>query len=207
MRKTITNKSVVLDLDSTLIFNEGFGPDGGPGVNKGSIYNPRYYDMYIEDFTKPGSGNYIRTFGQLRPNAEEFVAFCNRYFANVIIWSAGKYPYVHSITHHLFRSTNFPSAILTFDDLPSYGGRVIKDLSIVYEKCKYLPNRPSITNTIVIDDDETTFSFNPLNAIHIPAFKGEDNDKELNYISASLLSPQIIQAEDVRLVKLPYSSV
>jgi len=167
-------------------------------------YNPRYYDILIEDFQNPGIGTYSRVRGQLRPHAEEFVAFCNRYFANVIVWSAGKYSYVHKLVQVLFRSTDPPVRVFTFDDLPfNENGKVIKDLKIIYDQCSYLPYPPNMYNTIIIDDDASTFILNPENAIHIPRFEGDPQDTALNYISAFLISLDVIYAQDVRMIKFP----
>jgi len=109
MRKTVTDKTIVLDLDETLVHTFR---DTDVFRFKLSKQTP----VFRRRFLKMDKENNFATV--LRPHCEEFLQFCFHYFKYVIIWSAGSFYYVHDIVELLFRDTiNKPHVVMTKNEV------------------------------------------------------------------------------------------
>jgi len=168
-----TNKTIVLDLDSTLLHT----CDDMEIWDSLEIYtNPRhaklrsriYYFDLIDVTEKTGTGSKTVLWGVLRPHVYEFLRFCFDYFENIIVWSAGQKKYVHAICDFLFQDfEKQPIIIFTYEDCEIGSNYIHKPLS------KFQNNGVSIPiNTIyALDDYDATFSKNKDNGLHIPAYE------------------------------------
>lgn len=105
--KPLTNKAIVLDLDSTCVnsFN-----DPEELFALGFNHDPRVYSLrqrlYLFDMIDvtegKGRGQYESMWGIARPHLSEFLDFCFKYFTAVCVWSAGQPAYVKSIVDSIF---------------------------------------------------------------------------------------------------------
>ena len=145
--------------------------------------------------------------GIFRPYVREFLIHCFNYFKIVIVWSAGRKNYVHTIVDQLFAGLRRPHVIFTYDDLEKlHNGTLIKPLNKLIEKVPGLNRYMSLENTFIIDDRTSVFQEpNPGNGIEIPAYKPAFNVKGLRTEDEALLHliqwfnhPEVVSSPDVR---------
>lgn len=211
----LTNKTIVLDLDSTLIRtcdeeeNEIFNNLELYTNHRNAKLRSRIYYFEVVDVcdtsTSPvGSGQLTKMWGILRPHVYEFLDFCFEYFETVIVWSAGQKRYVHAICDFLFNKIGKqPAIIYTFEDCIIGQNFIHKPLS----KISHIP----IENIMALDDNESTFSKNKDNGLHIPAYEPgysfeEIMEKEdsLYYFMEWLKSSEVFYGTDVRKMDKTY---
>lgn len=206
----ITNKTLVLDLDSTLIFtSESFDmfKDLELYTNPNHTHlRPRIYKFDVIDVVeKPGTGVKSSMWGALRPHVHEFLHFCFDYFENIIVWSAGQLKYVHAICDILFvESDKQPILIYSFEDCERTDNYLYKPLiKISQQEFKHL----TLHKLMILDDNEITFSKNKDNALHIPAYEPDlspggimEDDLTLINLARWLMKPEVINSEDVRKI-------
>jgi len=199
----LTNKTIVLDLDNTLIYTA----DDEKIFESLELYtNPRntrlrsriYYFELVDVVDKPGTGELTKMWGVLRPHVYEFLEFCFEYFQNVIVWSAGQKKYVHAICDFLFNEIGKqPNIIYTYEDCDRVHNYIIKPLT-------KFPNIP-IETIVALDDNESTFSRNKDNGLHIPPYEPEVNYNEIMADEDALLhlmdwfrSSEVYYSTDIR---------
>jgi TFIIF-interacting CTD phosphatase-like protein len=204
-----TNKCIVLDLDETLIHTS----ERISQLEKLEILTDpthfhlreRIYILELDDVVDdPGTGNTCLLWGVKRPGLHEFLLFCFQHFSIVAVWSAGKPRYVDAICKEIFKDLCDPHIIFTWDHCESGEDYLEKPLKKMIEE--FEDDRMGISNTIVIDDRESTFSIvNPKNGILIPAYdpvmnvkKISKDDKNLRRLQEWLEKPEFVQSKDVR---------
>lgn len=201
------NIVIVLDIDRTLV---NTGDDTGFEKYKklnlfgsGNIQNRKnIYNLSITDAVgHPGSGYKTEMSGVIRPHIDEFLRFCFDNF-RVIVWSAGKDRYVHTMCDILFPLySEQPEKILTYNDCVVNKRDLTKPLSKLFD------DEIGAHNILVIDDTASTFSLNKENAIHIPPYefslndinRTADNDDRLLQVQ-KFLKEHILNCKDVRKV-------
>lgn len=212
--KPLTDKCIVLDLDETLVHSYG---EGNIDLLKElKIFSdPKNYDLRercykitMEDVVhRKGTGDKTEMWGILRPYAREFLITCFSYFKIVIVWSAGKKNYVHSIVDYLFKDIRRPLVVFTFDDVEKLSNNIlIKPLNKLPKNIPGLEKYMSLENTFIIDDRLTVFQEpNPDNGIEIPPYKPAFNlnslrsdDIALKQLVNWLMKPEVMNAKDVR---------
>nr|QBK91156.1 MAG: ctd-like (NLI interacting factor-like) phosphatase [Pithovirus LCPAC202] len=207
--KTITDKVIVLDLDETAVHSfRSMDSYGQLGIDKHPDLKSRAYHLLMNDVVTPhGQGNVTTMWGMKRPHINEFLIFCFSYFRVVIVWSAGKFKYVHSVVDNLFGDIIRPHLTYTWDDCLKVDGVCVKDLTKLYdhpELGKYV--RPE--NTLLIDDKEYSFNMtSPHNGVLIPQYKPNLNLESLRTDDIALLqlqswfqTPEVMNSKDVRLL-------
>lgn len=204
----ITNKTIVLDLDSTLIYTS----DNFDSFGELNIYtDPRHshlrnhiYNFAVMDVVeKPGSGVKSNMWGALRPHVKGFLNFCFDYFENVIVWSAGQLRYVHAICDILFTDPDKqPIIIYSYEDCEKSENYLYKPLVKLAQQEN---SKLTLDKLYILDDNETTFVKNKDNALHIPAYEPElstdgitEDDQTLVNVTRWLMQESIIRANDVR---------
>src|SRR5438128_464430 len=128
--QSLTDKVVVLDLDSTLIHTQ----DTMQSLKKINLMNDptlghlkrRCYVLKFIDKDEDGKTSRGDLWGITRPHIEEFLLFCFSYFRVVIVWSAGDENYVHEVVNHLFKNLRQPHLILTKKHIDMDGDDIIK---------------------------------------------------------------------------------
>lgn len=201
-----TNKAIVLDLDETLVHSfTDIKRYHELGLNKLSGLTPRTYSMHMRDVVTPrGQGTITPMWGIIRPHVKEFILFCFSYFKVVIVWSAGKYGYVHDIVKILFVDMPQPHAILTRDDCTKLDGNYDKNLNKLFN-CQDLGKYVRPTNTLIIDDRLVSFSTCPNNGVLIPPYSPKprisnmkSDDITLLQLRAWFLQDAVKESGDVR---------
>lgn len=218
-----TNKTIVLDLDSTLLHT---CDDMGVWDSLEIYTNPRnaklrsrvYYFDLIDVTEKIGTGSKTVLWGVLRPHVHTFLRFCHDYFENIIVWSAGQKKYVHAICDFLFQEFDKqPLVIFSYENCEIGSNYIHKPLSkfqnidpsMFPEKSKdfSIP----LSTMLALDDYDATFSKNKDNGLHIPPYEPEfdyngimEDDKTLLNLMYWLTNNEVINAVDVR--KLDKSS-
>ncbi len=207
----LTNKTIVLDLDSTLIYTsdnfkqyESLKLYTNPEHNH--LRNRLYKFDVIDVVDKPGTGVRSSMWGVLRPNVYEFLDFCFEYFENVIVWSAGQLRYVHAICDILFTDPNKqPIIIYSWDDCEKNENYLYKPLiKLSQQEISSL----TLDKLYILDDNEITFSKNKDNALHIPPYEPEltprgimEDEKILFNLTKWFMKPENINIRDVRKTK------
>jgi len=212
--KPLTARTIVLDLDNTLICTQDEMDDYknlkiGTDPKLTSLRS-RVYRLSASDVvSKRGSGENFLFWGTMRPGCRKFLDFCFRYFRYVVVWSAGKKRYVEALVDYLFKDTFKPDLILTHDDcVRAYDGDsaiLEKPLTKVMKLLGAKEVKES--NILVLDDNPTTFSGpNPDNALYIPMYEPkpeieeleDESDQALAQAERWLLLPEVIKSPDVR---------
>lgn len=203
-----TNNCIVLDLDHCCLCTMDNPDDyyhftNHHLVKKDTNLQERIYTIYLNNHSRLKDGLFVSRkeylknreeihdevdnflWGIKRPYLDEFIDFCFEHFERVIVWSAGKRDYVHCIVNTLFEKRR-PHYVWTYDDIYfDHHGDVVKSLDKLVKEI----DDPHITmdNIIVVDDTDTTFSENPHNAIHIPAYRPGPKYTDAVYDDDSLL--------------------
>lgn len=212
--RSLTNRHLVLDLDSTLIHssvemdvyeNMHLYSDTRSIPLRSRLYR---FDLVDAMDVVPGTGSVMPMWGVFRPHVFEFLQFASVYFEKVHIWSAGQYKYVHNIKAVLFPKPDFqPDVVLTHDDCEMSSTMVCKPLSKLYG----MGVGANETNTLALDDRDDTFSKNPYNGIQIEPYEpGEskeeimDDDDTLQKLMCWLSLPEVMRESDVRYLDKRY---
>lgn len=209
---SITDKCIVLDLDQTLIATQ----DSIESIKDLKILSDptllplrnRSYILTIEDLEKPGIGSKYDMWGVIRPHVKEFLIFCFSYFKIVAVWSAGQRPYVEAIVDILFKDLPKPHVVFSYDDIEvGKGGAVEKPLTKMINSSPLLSKYMSLSNTLAVDDNSSTFVHNKGNAVLIPEYEPALNvaamnrdDPSLLQLKYWLLQPEVVNSRDVTLL-------
>lgn len=208
----MSERHIALDLDDTLIHAFFISQQQLDEITTDSKYNylkGRMKILHIVDINDDdliGKGNISIVMIVFRPYLQEFLKFLLDYFDHISIWSAGHKRYVRAIESILFSPDNEVYRnkcvkVLTRKDCNEITKTsVLKDLN---------SKGFNLENTIIIDDNETTFVNNPNNAIHIPAYNPQLKEEHILYDDKSLLkimewikTNYIHKNQDVRTLKL-----
>lgn len=211
----MVKKTCILDLDETLVHSWS-NPDN---LNELGIYSMR---ERFETF-HPFCGEQLAYsfslidgifWGMYRPHLKEFFQFCDGYFDNVFIWSAGIQEYVEGVCHCIFRDFDIthPRAIWSRihcnKEKGIYHKPIIKLINHSKER-DYDPYSIDMSQTIIVDDKEYTFMENPNNGVLIPPYNPElhdykellkynSQDTALLKLKAWLSSPTVRECSDIR---------
>lgn len=191
---------IVLDIDSTLVHTF-------QSMEKMDNIHPtaqeRAYIIAL-DGTQDSS---TFMWGVERPHLASFLQFLFDKCLLVAIWSAGKRDYVEAVVDKITRDTPAPHTVWTYDEITRTPQGFYKPLKKMWED-PMLSQFMNENNTLIIDDNEMTFSWNPRNAIHIPEYHpklhGEDNDKALLEIMEWMNKGDVLHCNDVRSLKKPF---
>jgi hypothetical protein len=205
MMSTITNFTVILDIDECLGIS--YVREGSDNfVN--SLNNPENIShrnsYYSSDFSSSYKG--VKFWGMKRPHLDKFLSFCFRYFAKVIVWSAGDYDYVMNMVEILFRDHRYPDAVLTKLNI-EYVDKAKRDYHKPISKLiNIVPFEIDLNKTIFIDDKDDNFRENIGNGIVIPCFNPESNKcigtNDISFIEIInwLMTKEVRECEDVRVL-------
>lgn len=101
-RRPLTNKTIVLDMDLTLICTIGDGSDLSQRMRLSHrvAYETLVHKGVIVPTTLTqfgGSGRAMHNDVIKRPGVDQFLSFCRQVFKHVILWSAGQPSYVYDV--------------------------------------------------------------------------------------------------------------
>lgn len=180
---SLTDKTIVLDMDSTLICTIGDGSDISRILRE--KYTQEYNSLVDKGVIIPstlvqygGSGKAYHNDVIKRPGVDQFLNFCKKVFKCVILWSAGQPSYVFDVVKHVLDPDNEGvfDHIYTSKDIVH---ETWKDSTFPTKPLKLIQkNFPDslLENTIIVDDLVCNFAPNPLNGVLIPAFSPKLQD-------------------------------
>eukprot|EP01017_Pseudomicrothorax_dubius_P033624 TRINITY_DN4519_c0_g2_i6.p1 TRINITY_DN4519_c0_g2~~TRINITY_DN4519_c0_g2_i6.p1 ORF type:complete len:464 (+),score=90.28 TRINITY_DN4519_c0_g2_i6:1018-2409(+) len=171
-RPTLTNKTLVFDLDETLIHNKEYGHDGVDAV-----VTARYPEKECS----------LRV--NIRPYAREILQELSQFFEIVVFTASFSY-YANPIMDHLDPNGDLIDHRLFREHcIQTENGTYVKDLRI-------LSNR-SLENLVLIDNCAPSFITHIENGIPVMPFFDNKNDSELKHLMDFLLT--LAHVPDVRI--------
>jgi TFIIF-interacting CTD phosphatase-like protein len=190
------HKAIILDLDECLIRSHiESDPKEKNIMSVSELGNrKRYFEIKLDSKS---------FWGIKRPDLDKFLAFCDKYFSIVIIWSAGEKTYVNKIVKEIFRDHRQPDLILTREDcvhMSNVQGDYHKPISKIKE---YFPDLDEKL-ILALDDKKDNFRDNMDNGIHIPRFAPRladgfnTKDGSLSNLIHWLMSDEVMTSNDVR---------
>lgn len=171
------NNLLILDLDETVVSSKP--------LNSGELY----FDFVYRD------GPVVYTVKK-RPGLEEFLHLVKNHY-KIAVWSAAEEKYVNFVVDKCIKPIIQPVFVwsgkrttikrLNIEMDSEFESRIIiiKDLKKLWAPKSSKYNK---YNTVVVDDNYTTFMRNYGNAIPISEFNGNDNDKKLEWLWNTYLS-------------------
>jgi len=140
-----------------------------------------------------------------RPYLRSFLVFVLKYFRQVLVWSAGKYHYVHDVVKDIFTGLPSPTVIYTRVDMPPGPSR--KPISHILADKLLKDCNCTLANTYIIDDRLDYFALDPSNGIHIPPYSPSPTPTSLRMNDVTLLQlqwwlsiPAVKNAKDIRTI-------
>lgn len=225
-----TTKTIVLDLDETLIHAYD---DIEQLKEMGVFSDPKYIDLRRRIFKisfdqedENGDAAKYQMWAIERPYLRDFLEFCTNYFQHVIVWSAGIKPYVREVVKHIFRGLDKPKVVYSREKCEGKKN-LYKPLRKLIDENPHLDL--DLTQMFALDDRCSTFKDNYENGILLPPFhppinesgyKGTQEDIEdaivtdleilreddhaLVLIMQWLLKPSVSNVSDTRVVLKPF---
>lgn len=216
MIKSMTDNSVILDLDETCLHTFKNIED----LEKlGILTDPRYIDLRrriyvlnIVDLYEKGDGETIQMWGIIRPGLRKFLKFCFSYFKYVIVWSAGVTKYVNAAVDYIFKGFPRPHVVASRPECLNEGTEkdmiLTKPITRLIELVPELKDKINLENTYIIDDRIDYVKFNFDNGIIIPPYNPSPTihslrveDYALAKIMIWLIEPDIMFSKDIRKTK------
>ena len=186
--KLLSNKTLILDLDDTLVHTVD-------ETKKYSQKDLKDAEVNIVHYYEPKKGVKIDIKFIIRPFALSFLQEISSYF-EVISFTASERPYADAIIDKIDPEKNIFDYRLYRDKCIHIKNVWVKNLGIFQNR--------ELKNLIIVDNTISTFRDNMENGIYIPSFRGEIKDRELINLGDFLKS--IILEEDVRIkIKEKYS--
>lgn len=164
--------NIVLDLDATLILT--YEEDDAE-----SIYHS--LNIHTENFELKKDTYFFEleekfTWGILRPGVIDFLQWADKFFDNVIIWSAGTDSYVKKIVRILYDRSKlkYPQIVYkrshcSFNEKNDF----CKRLDQLFDQDYCRVNGITKYNTLLLDDNRVNHKPNPDNTFLIPAYSPE----------------------------------
>lgn len=177
------DKLLILDLDGTLIYTE--------------LLNIHNENTTLDTFIIKDD-NENRYLVKERPFLRKFIHEANKLY-NLGVWTASKKCYADAIISNIFDGITLEIQYSENHckkqiDQKNNIAHIIKPISKILDVDKtYNPK-----NVLVVDDNVTTFSENPNNAIHIDSWKGEDDDNTLSVLIHAI--KMAAKLDDVRKI-------
>lgn len=184
-RDSLTDKTIVLDMDLTLICTIGDGSDISHKLR--TSYTTVYGMLVKKGVVVPttltqfgGSGIAVHNDVVKRPGVDEFLLFCRIVFKNVILWSAGQANYVYDTVKLVLdpQGKGIFDHVYTANDVVKYSAdrTLLRTMGPVTFSAKPLTKIADIfpdatlDKTILVDDLQCNFIPNPRNGVLIPPF-------------------------------------
>ena len=182
------DKYIVLDIDATLVHTHDEDSTKFEMLDIYSDedkikYRKNLYALKIIDVSRvSGSGEVSILTGIYRPHLRSFLDYCRRYFAGIVIWSAGQKKYVEKLVENMFPFQDFqPILVYNYNDciIADNDDFIRKPLSKLY-KDKRLKGKLSEKNTLILDDRDDTFALNSKNGVQIPEFESDMSIEDIS---------------------------
>lgn len=168
-----TKKTIVLDLDETLIHS--------------SMEKPQVpYDFVV----KPKIDGQILTFFVIkRPGVDEFLKKIGEEY-QVVVFTAGLREYATLVLDELDPERRVISRSFYRDACSEIDGRLVKDLGFVMR---------DLRRVVIVDDNPNAYALQPENAVPIKQFCDDLEDDELEKLGEFLCGGDCVKCEDMRV--------
>ena len=209
---SLTDKCIVLDLDSTLICSD----TNMANFQSLNIFSDprmirlrsRVYQGFIKDGILRGDARSTSYWGMKRPYLNEFLLFCFSYFRIVAVWTAGTREYGEQIVDNIFQDIQRPHVLFSqTETLFDENRRPSKPLIKMMASSPLLSQLMRMDNTLLIDDNSDNFRPNPNNGVLIPGYDPSPNIVGLQQEDQCLLQlkmwfslPEVQKSQDVTLL-------
>ena len=174
-------KCLVLDLDETLVHSSFAKTDLA------------HYQIPL-DIEEGNKVKHFEVFVIKRPGVDKFLEAVSKVY-EVVLFTASIERYADPLLKLLDPNGCIDSRLYR-ESCTEYRGSYVKDLRRLGRDLK---------NTIIVDNSPMAYQFQPENAIPCLTFLDDMSDKELDYCREFLLSPEVLNATDVRTVLDSYS--
>lgn len=175
----LVNKTLVLDLDGTLICNTFESPIR-------SLENSKKSEVVSIIHTGADKSKCLLKI-YIRPYALQLLKVLNLYY-EIIVFTSGVLSYAQPIVDYLDPEGSYISYVLHRQHCIMSKNWVIKDLRILSQR--------SLDKIIMVDNSVLSFANNMDNGIYVPTYDGDPNDNELLPLIGFL--KQIANVDDVR---------
>lgn len=199
-----TNKVIILDIDNTLLST--MLEEQHAVMDKLDESRYRIIDIAMK-LDVDGRFTYMQSV--LRPHLEQFLEWCNVYFSQVIIWTAGTRPYAEAVVEALYDGKISPPPIVfARENCYKEGDNYYKTIERLIHDHPFLQKFMNMSNCVIVDDTPSTYKYNFDNAIGIPPYLRENfsedtlnqSDDCLRHIIAFFENQNVKNAQDMRLV-------
>jgi hypothetical protein len=209
---------IILDIDETLVHTfqdiTSFKILKPMTTNSFFAIRHRIYNMTLIDVGEPiGSGDVWEMWGIEREGLIKFLKYCFQRFTYVIIWSAGQKKYVQRLSERLFRWSDDPHLILSWDDCRKSENMYDKPITYLKNIMPAISGKITLQNTFIIDDRQDNFNrANKNNGIPIPPYNPDPtlstmtaSDDVLEKLIIWFDRPEVRKCKDIR--KLPKNNI
>jgi len=187
--KKFTNKTLVLDLDDTLVHT----------LSDKKVYSQKdlkNLEINSVSYIDPKKGLKAIAKYIIRPYALSFLQSIFPFY-EIILFTASDQSYADSIIDKLDPDKTIIDYRLYRQHCITVKNKHIKNLNI-------LTNR-NMKDIIIVDNSIVSFKDNFDNGIHVSTFKGDSTDRELIKLCDLLKSKMMLNAEDVReIIKIEF---
>ncbi|KAF8117238.1 hypothetical protein N665_0012s0239 [Sinapis alba] len=167
-----TKKTIVLDLDETLIHSSTEKPEAP-------------YDFVV----KPEIDGQILTFFVIkRPGVDDFLKKVGEKY-QIVVFTAGLREYASLVLDKLDPERRVVSRSFYRDACSEIDGRLVKDLGFVMRDMR---------RVVIVDDNPNAYALQPENAVPIKPFCDELSDDELKKLE-EFLCGDFVKCEDMRV--------
>lgn len=178
-------KTLVLDLDETLIHSSEFPPHSNVEYFKIHSSNSNYQIILDEKHDNNNVPQSIFVFK--RPGLDEFLQYASKTF-EIFIYTYGERYYAEPILDTILPLLDEDHRLYRDSCIKKKGKHVYKDLKMLNRKK---------SNLIFIDDNDNAYKQHPKNTIVIPTWNGMPSDKVLSSWLTPILK-RCNEADDVR---------
>ncbi|EOA12574.1 hypothetical protein CARUB_v10026939mg [Capsella rubella] len=167
-----TKKTIVLDLDETLVHSSMEKPDAPYDF----VVNPRI------------DGQMLKFYVIKRPGVDEFLKKIGEKY-QIVVFTAGLREYASLVLDKLDPERRVISRSFYRDACSEIDGRLVKDLGIVMRDMR---------RVVIVDDNPNSYALQPENAFPIKPFLDDLEDVELKKLG-EFLGGDCVKSEDMRV--------
>ena len=173
---------LVLDLDETLVYTT-------------QLNSTKIEEDIVDNFVAQFDDEIYVI--KKRPHLDEFLEEAKKYF-KISIWTAGEEEYANTVVSEIFDDIELEfvysrkNCKIEIDLETKQIKKIRKPISTIMSENKYFNEK----NILIVDDNPTIFEDNSGNALCIPSWKGDRNDKMLPTLISII--KEIAKLNDIR---------
>ncbi len=159
-----TDKTLVVDLDQTLVFSSDQLPANAEGASGSTWYKITYTS--VND-----SRGVLTKYVRVRPGAEQLLAELHPLY-EIVVYTSAEQNYAETVVEKLLdRSCRYVDHVLSRESCMRMGEYYIKDLRVIGDR--------ELANLVVLDSSLVSFCNQLDNGIFVVPYRGDDKDMAL----------------------------